>query len=106
MSSAHSGRLRRFFVFARDVLRHSFSSPSMTLNQSIVTCGKPSSPIVASVATSVSSRSRWDSGMSSTGAPFRTQLTEATRSPSLSRSMTRAGDTFFAFLFAARIFAR
>jgi hypothetical protein len=54
----HSGRFIRLRVLSREVLSESFSSPSSDRNQISVNCGNPSPPIVASVATWASSRSR------------------------------------------------
>src|SRR3954470_3400505 len=64
MSRLHSGRSRRYLVFARLVVSDVFTSPSSNRNQTSVSCGKPLRSIVPSVATGWSSRSRCDSGKS------------------------------------------
>src|SRR5204862_538263 len=63
IKNVHSGCAWRFFTFWRVLLSDSLSvASSSNKNQSAVTCGYPSCPIVASMATSALRRSWCDSG--------------------------------------------
>src|SRR5690348_12939028 len=63
IKNVHSGCAWRFFTFWRVLLSDSLIvASSSNKNQSAVTCGYPSGPIVASMATSALRRSWCDSG--------------------------------------------
>src|ERR1019366_6362632 len=63
MRSVHPGLRLRFLVVWREVLSESLMVPASARNQISESCGRPSAPTVANVATWVSSRSRCVAGI-------------------------------------------
>src|SRR4051794_22363202 len=62
MNRLTAGVRRRFFVFCRDAWSEILNSPPSCRNHTADSCGRPSEPTVASVATGASRRSRKGSG--------------------------------------------
>jgi hypothetical protein len=90
MSRLHAGRRCRFLTFCRVVLSERRMVLSSARNHSSESCGRPSSPRVARVATSASRRSRCEAGIVVMNGPL---FVSATSLAQLHRPPPTAGDS-------------